>query len=99
MLPHIVLKPSTLPWEREARPGDHDTPWLALLLFDEAEAPTPEIVTLGSLESTLGIALETAQHKDDKVTVIDVPAGLLRAIAPSRSDLGYLALGRRHPLP
>lgn len=34
--PHIVLKRSTLPWERSPG-GDRNTPWLALLLFHEEE--------------------------------------------------------------
>ena len=31
VLPQIILNRSTLPWERSAKDGDGDTPWLALL--------------------------------------------------------------------
>src|SRR5271167_4095707 len=41
VLPHIILKRSTLPWERLAKPEDKPedpaVPWLALLLFEEQE--------------------------------------------------------------
>lgn len=37
VLPHIVLKRSTLPWEREAELGNQDVPWLALLVIYEEE--------------------------------------------------------------
>ena len=41
VLPHIILKRSTLPWERQADPGDKNVPWLALLLFEEEEIQDP----------------------------------------------------------
>jgi hypothetical protein len=46
VLPHIVFKRSTLPWERSAVPGDDAVPWLALLLFSETEAASIETLTL-----------------------------------------------------
>src|SRR5262245_36598669 len=54
VLPHIILSRSTLPWERTAvklAAGDKDTgvPWLALLLFDESEKPTPKTVQASML--------------------------------------------------
>lgn len=36
VLPHIILNRSTLPWERKAS-DDENTPWLALLVFDQEE--------------------------------------------------------------
>jgi hypothetical protein len=38
-LPHIVLNKSTLPWELGHYSKVNDIPWLALILFDEDEAP------------------------------------------------------------
>ena len=52
VLPHIILKRSTLPWERQADPGsnrDKDTPWLALLLFEEQEIEAPRTLMLRDL--------------------------------------------------
>jgi hypothetical protein len=53
VLPHIILNRSTLPWERrpeENTPGAEekigDTPWLALLLFDDSEKPLPLLAHL-----------------------------------------------------
>ena len=40
-LPHIVITPGTLPWERTANrngEGENRVPWLALLVLDDPEA-------------------------------------------------------------
>ncbi|MEG4144665.1 hypothetical protein [Microcoleus sp. Pol12B5] len=37
VLPHIVLKRSTLPWERLAQSGNQYVPWLALIVIYEEE--------------------------------------------------------------
>jgi hypothetical protein len=98
VLPHIILSRSTLPWERIALAGDDTLPWLALLLFDEAETPTPQVITLGELKNTNAYPakfpafdLEIGQRDDDKVTVIDVPKTVLEPIMPTPADLAYLA--------
>lgn len=49
VLPHIMLKRSTLPWEREVDHASPTIPWLALLLFDQDETPTVQTVTLADL--------------------------------------------------
>lgn len=99
VLPHVILSRSTLPWERRADLGDENTPWLALLLFNETEdGPSSHVVTLGELmlpaTGTVrwpGLTLEAGQQASDKVTVIDVPKRLLSKIMPAKSDLAYLA--------
>ncbi len=100
VFPHVIFNRSTLPWERaiDSSSEDRDIPWLALLLFDEDEKPTPQIVTLGQLKNTSSYGakfpsfnLEPGQHDDDKVTVIDVPKSLLETILPTKEDLKYLA--------
>lgn len=59
-LPHVLLRPSIIPWQRhvtERRQGDPGpvrdritaTPWLALLLFDADETPAPVNRTLAEL--------------------------------------------------
>lgn len=37
VLPHVLLKRSTLPWERTADSGGARLPWLVLLLFEDGE--------------------------------------------------------------
>jgi len=98
VLPHIILNRSTLPWERfaetrssgEQRPPA-GIPWLALLLFDEDQKPQPKTVKVKDLRETgtkfPEITLETGQHADDLVTVIDVPQTLLELIMPTAEEL------------
>jgi hypothetical protein len=105
VLPHIILTRSTLPWERRAEqtaPGEEeefgDVPWLALLLFDDAEKPKPQILTVSESPNPKAgapkfptINLESGQHGDDKLTVIDVEQSLLKAIMPTAEELPFLA--------
>lgn len=100
VLPHVVLGRSTLPWERKAQSdqADHEAwPWLAVLLFDEDEAPKPQVISLNTLldggeDVTFpDLEREPTDHDDDRVTVIDVPADLLQQIAPTGPELALLA--------
>jgi hypothetical protein len=105
VLPHLILNRSTLPWERTAETyaeGEQEqftgVPWLALLLFNEDEKPKPKILTARDLISPpAGAAkfpkttLESAQHPDDVLTVIEVPHTLLKAIMPTVEELTLLA--------
>lgn len=111
VLPHIVLNRNTLPWERHAVPEGGTTPWMALLLFDEDEIPEKKVITLGNEgEGSAGlqnlmpsegtgyhpeVQLETAQHPEDKVTVIEVRKDLLEKLLPSFEDLSLLAHTRQ----
>ncbi len=60
VLPHVILERSTLPWERNPKPGmkrgaelaaddRHSQPWLAILLFDAGSAPEPQVVAAGEV--------------------------------------------------
>jgi hypothetical protein len=68
VLPHIVLKRSTLPWERDAQDGNEIPPWLALLVFDPSEL---EVMTDGEannsqearIEAETGYSLEAKDLK------------------------------------
>ncbi|RFU41624.1 hypothetical protein DZF91_10625 [Actinomadura logoneensis] len=103
VLPHIVLKRPSLPWERE--PGGtagSTSPWLALLLFTDAERPRPRTVTRAELtRGTASIpepAAERLEPSDEKMTVIDVPRSLLAEVLGELSDvrnLPYTAHVRR----
>ena len=112
VFPHVTLSRSTLPWERtacESLPAHDRPPWLALLLFDNAEAPEPITVQLSSLnEATAapapawpglggpsGPGLEPGQDGQDPVVVIDVPGSLLADLLPADlASLRYSAHAR-----
>lgn len=107
LLPHIVLRRRTLPWERSAseNPGSTGAPWLALLSFDESD-PAPDIVSgcVGQIldpkdESVLSYpgatSIEVGQHKTDPCTFIDVELARFDAIVPCIQDLRWLAHARR----
>jgi len=85
VLPHIILNRSTLPWERQSVSNNNDTAWLALLLFEETENPESKIITLETLKDINiytakfpNFSLESGQHEDDKVIIIDVQKQLLK---------------------
>jgi hypothetical protein len=99
VLPHIILKRSTLPWERQADPDSNkDVPWLALLLFEEQEIAAPGTLMLRDLFSSWQpiLAKEKGDHDDDQITVIDVPKSLLARIIPTTDELKYLAHVRQN---
>jgi len=98
VLAHIVFNRSTLPWERQADAHKEDVPWLALLLFEDQEKPSPLIVKLSDLENPASfpakfppLQLESGQKPDDLVTVIDVKKRLLQTMLPTADALALLA--------
>jgi hypothetical protein len=104
VLPHVVLGRSTLPWERLAIPLDpagadddkrRETPWLALLVFDEAETPQLQQMSLKQLNKSDGgfpdLEPEAGQAADDMVSVIEVDSGRLLELLPRPEDLDWLA--------
>ena len=94
VLPHVILKRSTLPWERDAVSGDNTLPWLALLLFDEAESPETQTLTVAKLGQKARfpeLNQERGQANTDKLNVIDVNQALLKKLLPSPEELALLA--------
>jgi hypothetical protein len=106
-LPHVILRHSTLPWQETADPNRDDLPWLALLLFDDTDRPTPQVVTVGELrQPTAGVvfppgSLGANQPDSDQVTVIDIRYDHLRQLLPpqdaQRRDLALLSHVRQAP--
>jgi hypothetical protein len=102
VLPHIILRRSTLPWERPAVRGEaaeRPIPWLALLVFDEAEIEQSTTVLLKDLRAARqgwpGVSAEASQHDEDPVALIAVQQQLLAQLLPSGAELAYLAHVRR----
>lgn len=66
VLPHISLKRSTFPWERSAYGNEDYEPWLTLLLFDEEELATGDVIeqtlTLGELNGAKVKLLDETEH-------------------------------------
>jgi hypothetical protein len=96
VLPHVAFTRSTLPWERQADPAREDVPWLALLLFEDQEKPTPQIVPLSALTNPDGgakfpaLQLNTGQKPDDQATVIDIKKSGLQTMLPTLETLALL---------
>ncbi|MGK7880323.1 MAG: hypothetical protein AB4060_09515 [Crocosphaera sp.] len=62
------------------------------------QSRTPKVITVTELQNSEKdgvkfpqLALESGQHKEDKLTVIDVEKQLLDKILPTKEDLEYLA--------
>lgn len=85
-LPQVVLRRRTLPWERQAAPGDAAHPWLALVVIAEGEGQlsgeadikecvTPGITLDGPNDVARGVYLAVSQTVVDKVfpTLEDLP--------------------------
>ena len=107
VLPHVVLRRKTLPWERTADPdgGNEGVPWLALLVFWDDDSPPgrpppwepqagrPEALVPGPGVATYG-SLPPPATGGPAFATIDVPAQLWHRIAPAYDDLRWLAHGR-----
>ncbi|MGB3204646.1 MAG: hypothetical protein WBB28_06630 [Crinalium sp.] len=108
ILPSIILKRSTLPWERNAtqppwkeqasadasaKSQNSQAPWLALLLFYEGEVGQPEVVTVGELSPPPQASL--TQSKEDPVSLLKIPTELLKKLLPSHADLKLLSHVRK----
>lgn len=108
VLPSVILKRSTLPWERRAiqppwekkasadasaKSQNSEAPWLALLLFHEGEVAQPEVVTVGELSPPPQAS--PTQTKEDPVSLLQIPTELLKKLLPSAADLKLLSHVRK----
>lgn len=62
------------------------------------QSRSPKVITVRELQNPANdgvkfpqLALESGQHKNDKVTIIDIEKSLLDTILPTKEDLEYLA--------
>lgn len=104
--PHIVLNRSTFPWEREIQVQDTDTPWLALLVFTEAEAPKVLVKKWSDLKGDRSLkgniykpydfsVSEVHQKDSDLLKVIQVPKAQIDLLKPSVKSLKLSAHVRK----
>jgi hypothetical protein len=97
ILPNIILKRSTFPWERKTNEKDDSVkPWLALLLLTEDEvADASKVRKINAVKSTWETTpfapVESTNEPDISVRGLLVEAGLLASILPTYQELGYLA--------
>lgn len=115
LLPYLVLRRATLPWERQPGPGD-DRPFLALLILAEREmeeAARIATLTIDAFCQARGLALESGDDAGAEIPVVDADSRLLSGLLPTLDELQLLThvrqregepseaviLGNRRPLP
>jgi hypothetical protein len=108
-LPHVTLESPILPWQRQLLAGDHQTPWLALLLFRPGELkPDPQTnstttaMTVAALltQSESYVRPVLAEPPPAEVAaagcqVLTIGAELLAAILPRAAELRLLVHARQ----
>lgn len=99
VLPHVVLTEPTLPWERVIDGAPAGTPWLALLVLDDAEIVSSATVTVAELlradpnvtKPAIDPASVSAAVLASQTTALVVTAEVFGALAPRLAELPYLA--------
>lgn len=100
VIPHVVFKRRTLPWERYIVGGKSEAeykelPWLALMIFDENEDAKYRTMSqketfkeLSRYYSTLPVKEEITE---ENCNVLDIEAQLFHAVCPRKEDLIYMS--------
>ena len=72
VLPHIVLKRSTLPWEMNVKEGEQEASWLALLVIheEETQGESPSVLPIKTL--VLRDLRVQIPNDKDKFSILDV---------------------------
>ena len=75
VLPHVILKRSTLPWERFAQTpegGDRSPiPWMGILVFDDTkEAPAPKVKTI-NLGDSKDLSDAETLYQDQSISFVE----------------------------
>lgn len=89
VLPHVVFSRRTLPWERSLKNADPSYakhPWMAVLLFDAATAPTPTKVKAKELVP-FGTRITVTASPDTGTGAL--PANILSYGASTLVPMGY----------
>ena len=107
-LPHIIFNKKAYPWDRrigggpalrENTPVKNQTPWIALLLFDEDEEPKLSEVTLQKLLNKeekcffplAGTGLQPGEDWENTCSVIRMSPELFKKAVPMEAELPWLA--------
>lgn len=99
ILPHMVLRRKTLPWERTMEADDQNCPWLALLLFSEEEEAklmgleVSQVFVVGK-DTYCPVTEKEGYEEGDSCTVVDMAADLFCDICPYVTELPLLAHAR-----
>jgi hypothetical protein len=107
-LPHIALTRRTLPWEREGPDNQIDTPWLALMLFSEAELRQESMSTAPGVMVTDMLVKDVPEQVTrnrlmvtckipsvTKISTLTVANTLLAQVRPTIGDLRLLSHVKR----
>jgi hypothetical protein len=84
VLLHVLFNRRTLPWERTSVPGDAGAPWLAVLLFNDGQQPTP---TQRSAKDLIAAGTPITVAGSTVTGVGALPAGMMSY--PSINPLDY----------
>lgn len=101
LLPQLILKRSTLPWEREALKGNQDTPWLALVIFSEEELGDPKAnkdFTISHIPLSTLVKPEKPVDpgvKEELISIIAANSRLLASKIPQYDEMRYLSHVRK----
>lgn len=93
VLPHMILKPASLPWERKSG-SDVAAPWLVLLVLDSTEMQrvTVDKKKLSALPSQIDAAHELAPDgADTLIPVISFSGEDAKEFLPKQDELPWLA--------
>lgn len=108
VLPHIVLTKRLLPWERVVDKFEAETPWVALLVFEDGELlgiapgdcseamPVAELLTTETGVRGPAIDLDTVSAGElaMRCRVISMRSDTFAAVLPTMAELPFLAHAR-----
>ncbi len=97
VLPHIVLRTRTVPWEVQLDTTSATVPWMALMIFADGDIITTQTLPLAQAQQTPSGTLAPqvpageAANTTAPVTVIDISGATFSSLAPRLSEVPFLA--------